>query len=133
MTNAEIKLKLEDLQKQLNSVISEIQTERQDSKEDETTVIEELMINKGILEEQIVTLQAASLTNEQQDNKKYLLKHQGKLKKISIVQEHLTDSISGKISSGSPLAQALKKARVGEKVKIATPLGETEYQLLGIE
>lgn len=133
MINIEIQTKLDDLQKQLDKVIENIQIERQESKEDETTVIDELMINKGILEEQINALQGALYVTGNLDNKKYVLKHQGQVKQISIVHEHMADSTNGKISTECPLALALKKARVGEKLKIATPLGETEYLLLGIE
>jgi transcription elongation GreA/GreB family factor len=133
MINQEINNKLKELQKQLDKVIANIQAERQESKEDETTVIDELMINKGILEEQIEALQTAVYNTGKLDPKKYVLKHQGKVKQISIVHEHLADSSIGKISRSCPLALALKKARVGEKLKISTPLGETEYLLLGIE
>jgi transcription elongation GreA/GreB family factor len=133
MTNNEIKQKLSDLQKQLDAEVADIQAERQESKDDETSIIEELMINRGILEEQIDALQTALLSANKTESKKYLLKHRNQVKQVSIVNELLADASTGMISPECPLAVALKKARVGEKLKVATPLGETEYLLLGIE
>jgi transcription elongation GreA/GreB family factor len=133
MAKEEIKRKLAELQAQLDNVISAIQKEREDAKEDEINIIEELMINQGILEDNIANLESLLYTTQKFDKKKYLLKQNGVQKKVSIVHEQLADSSVGLISSTSPLAQALNSAKIGESIKISTPIGETEYQLLGIE
>ncbi len=133
MAKEEILQKLDILKAQLNKTIEAIQNEREEAKEDETTVIEELMINQGIIEDNIANLEALLYTTQKFDNKKYLLNQNGKEKKVSIVHEQLADSSKGLISSNSPLAKALEKARVGEALKIATPIGEIEYELLAIE
>ncbi len=133
MTKAEIKQKLSELNAQLDQIVATIQVERQEAKEDENNVIEELMINQGIIEEQIINLESLLFSTKKFSNKKYVIHKSGTKKKISIVHEQLADSSKGLISEASPLAQALKKAKVGEAFRINTPMGETEYDLLAIE
>lgn len=133
MTKVEIKQKLSELQLQLNEVIAAVQVERQEAKEDESNVIEELLINQGIIEDQISNLESLLYTTKKFSDKKYVLHRDGNEKRISIVHEQMADSSKGLISESSPLAQALTKAKVGEAFKIYTPIGETEYLLLAIE
>jgi transcription elongation GreA/GreB family factor len=133
MTKEEIKQKLMELHAQLDQVIADIQTERQDAKEDESSVIEELMINQGILEEQVTNLESLLFDTKKYSKRKYVLHQNGTKKKVSIVHEQMADSSKGLISASCPLAKALEKAKVGEKIKITTPMGEAEYMLLGIE
>ncbi len=46
-----------------------------------------------------------------------------------LVGEHESDPLGGKISYASPLGQALMDRKVGDKVRVKTPGGETEYQI----
>ena len=133
MAKEEIQEKINQLQTQLAAIIEDIQKERQYAKEDETTIIEELMINQGILEESIADLETLMYTTEKLDKKQYILHQNGVKRKVSIVHEQLADSSKGMISPTCPLAQALKNVKIGEAFKISTPIGETEYTLLGIE
>lgn len=133
MANVQYKEQLDELKAQLDKVIAQIQTERQESKDDEINVLDELLMNKGIIEQQIEKLNNAINIDGNKTSKSYILKQNGAVRKISLVNNALADSTAGLISEDCPLGQALKKARVGENLKISTPLGETEYELLGIE
>ena len=133
MVKEEIKQKLAELHAQLDKVIADIQIERQEAKEDESNVIEEFMINQGILEEQITNLESLLFDTKKYSQKKYVLHQNGTKKKISLVHEQMADTSKGLISASSPLGKALEKAKIGESIKITTPIGETEYMLLGIE
>lgn len=133
MTKKEIKHKLNELQQRLDAIIAEIQLERHEAKEDESNIIEELLIKQGIVEDQISNLESLLYTTKNFPNKKYIINKAGRKQAISIVHEQLADSSKGLISEASPLAQALAKARVGEAFKIFTPIGEAEYDLLAIE
>jgi len=55
-------------------------------------------------------------------------------KKISytIVSSHEKDVASGKLSVDSPVAKALQGHRVGDKVTVKLPRGETSYTVLAI-
>lgn len=133
MNNKDLKLKLKNLEEQLEKVISKIQSERQDSKEDETNVLDELMMNKGLLEKEIENIEEALYEPKKLSQKKYVLKQNNITRKVSLVDETLADSTAGLISSESPLGKALQKVRVGDKFKVITPIGETEYLLLETE
>ncbi len=133
MNNKELKLKLQNLREQLEKIIEKIQTERQESKDDETNVIDELMMNKGLLEKEIENIEEALYEPKKLSQKKYVLKQNNVIRKISLVDETLADSSAGLISSQSPLGKALQKVRVGDKFKVFTPIGETEYLLLETE
>jgi transcription elongation GreA/GreB family factor len=133
MANVQYKEQLDELKAQLDKVISQIQTERQESKDDEINVLDELLMNKGMLEQQIEQLNNAINVLGDKTPKSYILKQNGSVRKISLVENALADSTAGLISKDCPLGKALKRARVGENLKISTPLGEAEYELLGIE
>lgn len=133
MVKEDIKQKLRELKKQLNTLINSIQIERKESKDDETNVLDELMMNKSMLEQEIDNLQTAISDNDTYPTKQYVLIQNGNLKKIKLVKEALADSTNGLISLDSPLGKALKKVRVGEKFAINTPIGKTEYILKSIE
>jgi len=50
-----------------------------------------------------------------------------------IVSFNEADPMSGKISNESPLGRAFLHRKKGEKVKVTTPKGETEYVIVKIE
>ena len=133
MAKHEIKEKLQVLQKQLDQIILEIQQERTEAKDDEINVLDELMMNKAILEQEIEKLQTAIYDTKKYPEKKFVLKQNGVIRKLGFTNNSLVDSSVGLISEECPLGQALKKARVGDKFKVTTPIGETEYLLLDIE
>ena len=122
---------MRQLKKELNKIISSIQNERKESKDDETNVLDELMMNKSMLEQEIEALQNAVFDTKDYPISEYELKQNGNNIKIKLVKESLADSTKGLISMDSPLGKALKKVRVGEKFTIKTPIGETQYTLLG--
>lgn len=133
MKKEEIRNKIATLQAQLTELLKEIQAERQEAKEDENTVIEELLLSQSMLEQQIADLEDLLYSTQTLPKNKFVVHHNGAKKTFSIVHEQLADSSKGLISHSSPLAQALAKAKVGEAFKISTPIGETEYLLAGIE
>ncbi len=52
---------------------------------------------------------------------------------LTIVGEFESDPVSGKISSVSPLGQALMNKKKGDKVMVTAPAGEIEYTILDIK
>jgi transcription elongation factor GreA len=50
-----------------------------------------------------------------------------------IVDEESANPLEGKISHISPIGSALIGKKVGEKIKISTPSGETEYTIQKVE
>ena len=57
----------------------------------------------------------------------------GEERTFQIVGTNESDPGSGKLSHSSPVARAVLKRRVGEKVTVATPRGATEYEIVNVE
>lgn len=53
-------------------------------------------------------------------------------KTLSIVGEHETDPMNGKISETSPIGMALIGSKIGMTVSIASPAGTKEYKVIEI-
>lgn len=49
-----------------------------------------------------------------------------------LIDEHESDPTNHKLSLQSPIGQAVKGKRVGAKVVVQTPAGQTQYQILTI-
>ena len=131
MERDSIESRLIQLEEQLNNIINKIELERQESKNDEQSVLDELLGNKGIVEEEIFNLETVlnSINIEKAYIKNYILTRGKKLIKISIVPDSLVDNIKGYISMKSPLAQAILKSKAGDSFKISTPAGDLKYKL----
>lgn len=56
----------------------------------------------------------------------------GNEKEFTIVSFNEADPMEGKISNESPLGKAFLDAKKGDKVKVETPRGEVEYEILKI-
>lgn len=54
------------------------------------------------------------------------------MKEFKIVSEHEADIRNAKISSSSPLGQALLGKKAGDTVKLMVPVGIVEYQIVSI-
>ncbi|HOF79610.1 MAG TPA: GreA/GreB family elongation factor, partial [bacterium] len=54
-------------------------------------------------------------------------------KEFTIVSFNEADPFSGKISNESPLGQAFLGHIAGDKVKVQTPRGEIEYQIVSVD
>jgi transcription elongation factor GreA len=61
------------------------------------------------------------------------VKVEGKTKTYAIVSFNEVDPAEGKISNESPLGRAFLGHKKGDKVRVETPRGETEYEILKIE
>lgn len=64
---------------------------------------------------------------------KLTVKSGGVEKKFTIVSFNEADPINGKISNESPIGQAFLNHVSGDKVKVQTPRGEVEYQIIMVE
>jgi transcription elongation factor GreA len=53
-------------------------------------------------------------------------------KKFTIVGSNEADPLAGKISNESPMAISFMGRKVGEKVSVSTPKGDTEYEIKDI-
>lgn len=52
---------------------------------------------------------------------------------FQIVGSEETDMLSGKISYKSPIGQALSGHKKGEIISVATPKGDTEYEIVSVQ
>ena len=132
MERNSIEKRIAELRKHLLEIVNTIEIERHESKDDEQGILDELLGQKQILESELQDLESA-LCEIKTNNLKvceYSLKKDGKKIKVMIVNNSMVDSTKGLISKNCPLAKALSKARVGELLKIPTPLGDSEYLLL---
>ncbi|WP_041328265.1 transcription elongation factor GreA [Rubrobacter xylanophilus] len=57
----------------------------------------------------------------------------GRERTFQIVGANEADPASGKLSHASPVGKALLRRRVGEKVRVSTPRGATEYEIVSVE
>lgn len=64
---------------------------------------------------------------------KLTVKSGGVEKKFTIVSFNEADPINGKISNESPIGQAFLNHISGDKIKVQTPRGEVEYQIITVE
>ena len=120
------------LNKQLIKIVDKIEIERHESKDDEQVVLDELLGQKQLIESELQDLESSLCDIKVSKSKpiEYTLRKDGKKIRVIIVNDSMIDSSKGLISKNSPLAKALEKARVGELLKIPTPLGDSEYLLL---
>lgn len=132
MERNSIEKRIAELRKHLLEIVNTIEIERHESKDDEQGILDELLGQKQILESELQDLESALCEVKTNNSKvaEYSLKKDGKKIKVMIVNNSMVDSAKGLISKDSPLAKALAKARVGELLKIPTPLGDSEYLLL---
>lgn len=132
MERNSIEKRIAELKKHLLEIVNTIEIERHESKDDEQGILDELLGQKQILESELQDLESALCEVKTNNSKvaEYSLKKDGKKIKVMIVNNSMVDSAKGLISKDSPLAKALAKARVGELLKIPTPLGDSEYLLL---
>lgn len=63
----------------------------------------------------------------------FIVKSNGEEKKFTIVSFNEVDPLEGKISNESPLGRSFLGRKKGDKVKINTPRGETEYRIVEIK
>ena len=64
---------------------------------------------------------------------KVTVRSANKEKIYTIVSFNEADPLMGKISNESPLGQAFLNKKKGEKIKVQTPKGEIEYEILKVE
>jgi len=87
------------------------------------------------LENEIRTSEIANFDRKSksvQMGSKVKAKFNGDEQLFVIVGSNEADPLSGKISNESPIGKALMGKSAGQKVKVATPMGEKEYSVLEV-
>jgi transcription elongation factor GreA len=87
------------------------------------------------LENDIRTSQVSSFDKESktiQMGSKVKVKFNGNEQIFSLVGSNEADPMNGKISNESPIGQGLMGKSAGEKMKVATPAGEMEYEVIEV-
>jgi transcription elongation factor GreA len=64
---------------------------------------------------------------------KVTAKVNGEVKEYTIVSFNEVDPLAGKISNESPLGVAMTGKKIGDKVWVSTPRGDSEYEIIKIE
>jgi len=109
----------------------------------ENAAYDEAKDAQGFLEGEICRLktvlsQAQLIKKEKNGNVQigsmvYLKSENNKRQKFQIVESEEVDIINGKISQESPIGSALLGKSKGKKIKIKTPEGKVEYEILKVE
>jgi len=81
----------------------------------------------------LTVVEADSGGNEISMGSKIRVKVNGAEKEFTIVSFNEVDPIVGKISNESPLGRAFVGKKKGDITRVATPKGESEYEVLKIE
>jgi len=145
MTNKiakETQKKIRQIQEELKKLASEINTQRNESTQDEgLSIHNELLDKKTYLEEQLFNLEQSQLefSNRKSSNKSKVdigieatIDIDGKKKNMTLVSSAQADPTKGLISLESPIGQALLGQKVGSKIKIPTPAGERIFSILSL-
>ena len=88
---------------------------------------------KGLLKKVTVVDNKNGSKNEIGMGSKVIVKANNFEKEFTIVSFNEADPSAGKISNESPLGLALQGKKRGDTVKVNTPKGETEFEILKIE
>lgn len=86
--------------------------------------LEQKIKNAKIIEKHVSTTVEAGTVVE--------VENEGEKMKFEIVGSDESDPLAGRISIDSPIGSALTGHKVGDKVMVSVPSGETEYQILQI-
>ncbi|MDD3487284.1 MAG: transcription elongation factor GreA [Candidatus Moranbacteria bacterium] len=88
------------------------------------------------LENEIRTSEVSSFDKESQTvqmGSSVKVKFDGNEQTFAIVGSNEADPLGGKISNESPIGQALMGKSAGDKMKVSTPAGEQEYEILEVK
>ncbi len=88
--------------------------------------LDEIINNAQVLDEKL------DVTTVQIGNK-VVIKHDNKKEEYMIVGEYEADPLKKKISSSSPIGQALIGKKSGDKATVKTPAGEVIYDIIHLE
>jgi len=123
---------INNLKQDLLNLSNDIEIERLECTSEDNATKQDLLDKKLILESQIADLinsLAMIENNTESFGQKYTLDMNGKKRQITIVHKTEADPSLGKISSESPLAQALKNNKEGNNITVTTPTGIINYKI----
>ena len=134
-SNNVLNKKINALKKELNSLSTQIEKEREESSEDDPS-LQELLDKKEILLGELDNLETpdVDVTGDSSDGvgKTYKVKAGRHEKTLKIVIPTEADPTKGYISSQSPLAKALEGKKAGTQIEVKTPAGKTSYKILSV-
>jgi transcription elongation factor GreA len=107
--------------------------EYQDAKDEQAFNEGRLMEITGLLKNLTVVEGDNNNHGEVTMGSKVTVKVNGTQKEYTIVSFNEADPVEGKISNESPLGVAFSGRRKGSKIKVQTPRGEFEYEIIKIE
>ncbi len=127
------------LEWKINQIIKQLSHLQHEKDEESLVLMSDLTAQRDRLIEQLQKAQQVK-QNEAKSKKDSTgigswikLKEGRKNIQINLVDEYLVDGNVGKISHKSPLGRNLLNKRAGEKIKVETPAGLKEYQILEIK
>ena len=128
----ELKYREKELRKQIADTLSEMRNQGDLSENDGYSLaVEEQFINEQKILDLKERIKNTKIIKKSNRNK-VALGHTVTLKnnttvKYQITSEEEANPLEGKISHESPIAKAILGKKIGDKVKIATPKGTTNY------
>lgn len=137
----ELEQELAELKEQRHDIAEKIANARDYGDLSENAEYDSAREEQGLLESRIAEieeiLQNSVMINDNHDTSKVGLGSTVELKNgdtvtYKVVGAVEADPLEGKISDESPIGSALMGKKVGEKVTITTPKGETTYEVIAI-
>jgi len=129
--------KINELNSLLKGIGTQIEQERLENNKEDNAIHQELINKKEIIDKKIRDLKS-SLSIQNIDNHSDLfgtvfeVEINSLKRSLTIVHPIDAEPLSGKISSGSPIAQALINNNEGDFVEVDTPLGVARYKIIKI-
>ncbi len=133
-TREEILARIEELKLQISEVSNQIEKDRKENDDDDSSVLHELLDKKDFLEQSIEQLLNSLKNNILPENmgREFRVNMNGMDRTFRVVHPTLADSQNGYISTESPIAMALEGNRAGDQVEIQTPAGKQIIEILEI-
>ncbi|MDD5071794.1 MAG: transcription elongation factor GreA [Patescibacteria group bacterium] len=107
--------------------------EYQDAKDEQAFNEGRVMEVTNLLKNLTIVEDKRTKKNEVVMGSKLTVKNSNGEKEYTIVSFNEADPLAGKISNESPLGVAFLGRKKGDKVKVNTPKGEVEYEIIKIE
>lgn len=134
-TNKRILEQIESLTNEVKLISNQIEIDRAETSEEESTIRQELLDKQSIIERQLADLKEILHTDlsgaeSKHIGQSYTVDIKGQHKNFTIVRATQSDPSNGLISTDSPIAQAIINRSASDQIIVNTPSGNVQYKLV---